>query len=531
MHKFTGKSCNLSMPQATKNKQKHKPIVLLILDGFGISRNKKGNAINKAKMPVYRSLLKKYPHTKLKADGEAVGLPTGEVGNSEAGHQTIGAGRAVLSDKVIVNKAIKDKSFFKNSVLLEAAQHAKKNDSTMHLMGLMTNTQSAHAATGHITALAKLMRKQKVPRIALHVFTDGRDTPPYHGLRLLTELQADLPKNAYIASVSGRFYAMDRNRNWQRTKKTYDAIVHGKGRRAESAAAAIEEAYERGESDEFIEPTIIANSHKSIRVRNGDSLIFWNLRSDRARQLTKPFVTKPFNAKGKQGFNRGKKISNLFFVTLTEFGKQIDHALAVFPHHEINGTLVEALRSYKQIYIAESEKYAHVTYFFNGGFDRPRFDESRKKIPSHKVVKFDTKPQMRAKEISQEIAESLQSGYDFICANIANPDMVAHTGNFSATVKSCEVTDKAIKKVISALDKTGGTCIITADHGNAEEVMAENGETDTHHNANPVPFVLVNNSLRKKKLRQGTLADIAPTVLFLLHEQLPKEMQGKNLIK
>lgn len=519
------------MSQTIKNSQNHKPIVLLILDGFGISRGKKGNAINKAKMPAYRSLLKKYPHTRLKADGEAVGLPKGEVGNSEAGHQTIGAGRAVLSDKVIVNKAIKDKSFFKNSVLLEVAQHVKKNDSTLHLMGLMTNTQSAHAAVGHITALTELMRKQKVSRIALHVFTDGRDTPPYHGLRLLTELQAKLPKNAFIASVSGRFYAMDRNRNWQRTKKTYDAIVHGKGRRAESAASAIEEAYERGESDEFIEPTIIANSHNSVHVQKGDGLIFWNLRSDRARQLTKPFVAKAFNGRGERGFNRGKKISNLFFVTLTEFGKQIDHAHAVFPHHEINGTLVEALRSHKQIYIAESEKYAHVTYFFNGGHDKPRFDEARKKIPSHKVVKFDTKPQMRAKEISQQIAKSVQNGYDFICANIANPDMVAHTGNFSATVKACEVTDRAVKKVISAVHKAEGTCIITADHGNAEDVMAENGETDTHHNANPVPFVLVNDHLRKKKLRQGTLADIAPTILFLLNEQVPQEMRGKNLIK
>ncbi|MBD3281601.1 2,3-bisphosphoglycerate-independent phosphoglycerate mutase [Candidatus Uhrbacteria bacterium] len=517
--------------QKTSANNNHHPVVLLILDGFGISRKKKGNAVNSAKMPVYRSLLKKYPHTKLKADGLAVGLPKGEAGNSEAGHQTIGAGRAVPSDKVIINNAIKDKSFFSNSVLLDTAKHVKKHGSTLHLMGLMTNSQSAHAAAGHITVLAKMMSKQGVGKIALHVFTDGRDTPPYHALRLLTELESELPEQAYFASVSGRFYAMDRNRNWSRTKKTYEAIVHGKGRKASSAIKAIEDAYERGESDEFIEPTIIANSHKPVHVNDDDALIFWNLRSDRARQLTKPFVAKSFNGNNGQGFKRSKKVSNLFFVTLTEFGKQIDHARAAYPHYEISGTLVEALRSRKQIYIAESEKYAHVTYFFNGGHDIPRFNEDRKRIMSHHVADFSAKPQMRAKEIAKAVAKSVSAGYDFICANIANPDMVAHTGNFKATVKACEITDKAIKTALQAVKKAEGTCIITADHGNAEEVLAKDGETDTHHNANPVPFVLVNQRLKNKKLHSGTLADVAPTVLRLLDEPIPKEMRGENLIK
>ncbi len=509
----------------------NKPVVLLILDGFGISHRKQGNAIISAKMPNYQSLLRQNPHTELIADGEAVGLPRGEVGNSEAGHETIGAGRPVPSDKVIVDRAIKDGSFYNNSVLLEAAKHVKKNNSVMHLMGLLTNNQSAHAAINHIVALASLMQKQKVTNIALHIFTDGRDTPPYHGLKLLTQLESKLPKNAYIATVSGRFYAMDRNRNWNRTKKTYEAMVYGKGRIARSATVAIEGAYSRGESDEFIKPTIITNGHKPVHIKKDDAVIFWNLRSDRARQLSKPFISKNFASNGNKGFNRGKKIPNLCFVTLTEFGKQLDHALAAFPHHEITCTLVEALRSHKQIYISESEKYAHVTYFFNGGFDTPRFNEERIRIPSHRVVKFDEQPQMRVKEIGHTIADSVKKGYDFICANIANPDMVAHTGNFEATIKACEATDLAIKEVTEAIKKNGGICIITADHGNAEEVLAKNGEIDTQHNANPVPFLLVNSKIKNAKLRKGTLADIAPTILGLLDEPIPKVMSGKSLLR
>ncbi len=515
----------------SKEKQITNGVILLILDGFGISRKKKGNAIATAKMPVYKQLIKKYPFTELKADGEAVGLPKNEVGNSEAGHETIGAGRPVPSDKILINKAIKDGRFQKNAVLLGAAEHAKKNNSTLHLMGLLTNSQSAHAAMNHIVELAKMMHARKLPKIALHIFTDGRDTQPFHGLKLLTQLESQLPKTAYIATVTGRFYAMDRNRNWSRTEKTYNAIVHGIGKKAKSAADAIEQAYENGESDEFIEPTIIGNGHKPVHIKKNDAVVFWNLRSDRARQLAKPFIKKTFGKNHGDGFDRGTKVKNLYFVTLTEFGKELDHALAAFPHHDISGTLVEALRSYKQIYIAESEKYAHVTYFFNGGHDTPRFDEDRLRIPSHRVHKFNAKPKMRAKEIADAVAKAANDGYNFICANLANPDMVAHTGDFEATVKACEAVDKAIKKIAAAAHKNKMHLLITADHGNAEEVLAKNGHTDTHHNANPVPFVLVSDLCKKRKLRKGTLADIAPTILCLLKAQIPKEMQGKNLIK
>jgi len=509
----------------------NKPIVLLILDGFGITRKRKGNAIKAARMPIYRSLLKKYPHAELKADGEAVGLPKGEVGNSEAGHQTIGAGRPVLSDKMIIHEAIADRSFFNNPALKQAVDHTAKNNSVLHLMGLLTNSQSAHASIAHLLAILKFAEKNKVRNIALHIFTDGRDTHPYHSLKLLGDLEAHLPKNAYIATVSGRFYAMDRNRNWLRTKMVYDAIVNGKGITAISAAQAIEQAYEKGHSDEFIEPTIIKNSHKNIHIKANDAVIFWNLRSDRARQLTKPFISKNFDAKNGKGFDRGAKIPNLLFVTLTEFSKQLDHAVAAFPHHEETCTLVEALRGYKQIYISESEKYAHVTYFFNGGYDDPRFGEDRFRVPSHHVKFFDSVPQMRAKEIAQKVAWSVKNGYDFICANLANPDMVAHTGNFKATVKACEAVDKALGVVQKEVAKSGGILIVTADHGNAEQVSKINGRADTHHNANPVPFVIAGCPELGKPAKKGALSDIAPTVLSLFGEPVPKVMSGKSLIK
>ncbi len=510
---------------------KRHPVVLIILDGFGISRKIKSNAIHFAKMPYFKTAFRKYPSTQLCADGECVGLPAHEVGNSEAGHQTIGAGRPILSDKLIVNRAIADGSFNRNPAFKQVVEHIKTNNSALHLMGLLTNSQSAHAALDHIIALTDLMERRKVKEVFLHLFTDGRDTPPYHGLKLLAQLESKLPKNAKIASVSGRFYAMDRNRNWNRTKLVYEALVHGKGQRAETATKAIEQAYENGITDEFIKPTLVNCNSKCTHIKANDAVIFWNLRSDRARQLTKPFVAKNFNGNKNSGFKREYKIPNLLFTTLTEFGKQLDHVTSAFTHHEQPSTLVEALRSHKQMYIAESEKYAHVTYFFNGGYDNPRFGEDRIRIPSHDVRTFDEKPEMRAKEIADAVKSSIEKGYDFICVNFANPDMVAHTGNFKATVKACEAVDKALASICKAVHQyPNSISILTADHGNAEEVHAHNGMGDTHHNANPVPFILCGASVAKKRLRRGTLADIAPTILDLMHEPIPKQMTGKSLI-
>ncbi|MFZ6015842.1 MAG: 2,3-bisphosphoglycerate-independent phosphoglycerate mutase [Patescibacteria group bacterium] len=519
----------MSAKKSVKNNNNH-PVVLVILDGFGISKRKQGNAVLNAHMPVFKDLWKKYPHTELKADGSSVGLPKGEAGNSEAGHQTIGAGRIVESDKVIIDKTIANKSFFQNQAFQKAADHVKKNNSTLHLMGLLTNSQSAHASMNHVFALIKQAQKLKIKKVNLHLFTDGRDTPPYHALKLLVELERQLPKQYRIASVCGRFYAMDRNRNWKRTELAYNAIVLGMGAIAQDATEAIESAYERGESDEYIIPTIIPKNSHSPHIHDNDAVIFWNLRSDRARQLCKPFIQKDFEKRNKKTFKRDKILKNLLFVTLTEFGKQIDGAIAAYPHHEITETIVEALRSKKQIYIAESEKYAHVTYFFNGGFDDPRFGEKRIRIPSYHVNSFADVPQMRAMEIKDEVVKSVKKGYDFICANIANPDMVAHTGSYKATVKACEFTDKVIKGIWREVSKKKGTLIIIADHGNAEEVFAKNGEIDTHHNANPVPCIIARPGIGKKKIRSGSLADIAPTVLKIMHMEVPKVMSGKSLL-
>ncbi|MDF1497203.1 MAG: 2,3-bisphosphoglycerate-independent phosphoglycerate mutase [Patescibacteria group bacterium] len=519
------------MPKKIEKQLENKPIVLVVIDGFGLTNKKIGNAPKSAKMPNYRLYSRTYPTTKLRADGDAVGLPDYEVGNSEAGHQTIGAGRPIMSDKLIINKAINDGSFYKNTALKQAAEHAKKNKSTLHLMGLLTNSQSAHASIHHILSLVDLMQKLKVKDIALHIFTDGRDTNPYHAIKLLNELESKLPKYVKIATVMGRFYAMDRNHNWDRAKLAYDALVHGIGTKANSATEAIEHAYSRGESDEFVKPTVIKNDHHPLHIKERDAVVFWNLRSDRARQLAKPFISRHFNGKNGTGFTRGKKIPDLLFVTLTEFGKQLDHAISAFTHHEISDTLVEALRTKKQIYIAESEKYAHVTYFFNGGYDSPRFGEYRKRIQSHHVKTFDQVPGMRAKEIALAVAASVNKGYDFVCTNIANPDMVAHTGNFSATVKACEAVDVALGVIVDAVQKADGICIITADHGNAEEVIEKNGSSDTHHNANPVPFILIGKSVKNKRLSRGTLADIAPTILNLMGVPIPKSMTGKNLVR
>ena len=507
------------------------PVVLLVWDGFGVSKRKSGNAVYGSKMPTWRKLWKQYPHAQLRADGSAVGLPPDEVGNSEAGHETIGAGRPILSDKVIINNAIKSGSFNKNPAFAKAVAHAKKNKSTLHLIGMLANHQSAHADFGHLIALCKLVKSLKAPKVALHLFTDGRDAAPHHSIKLLEDLEKAMCPNVRIATIIGRFYAMDRNRNWKRTEVAYKAMVNGVGVKANSPAEAIEQAYDSGVSDEFIPPTVITNKdQKPITVKDNDAVIFWNLRSDRARQMVKPFIQESFNKKNKNSFERKHRLKNLLFVTMTEFGRQIDDAIAAYPHHETSGTIVEALRSYKQVYIAESEKYAHVTYFLNGGYDTPRFHESRVRIPSSKVVTFDQNPKMQAEQIAKKIIESIKKDFDFICANFANADMVAHTGNYKATVKACEALDKTLKRIWQAVEKAEGTLIVTADHGNAEEVLDRSGSIDTHHNANPVPILLLNKKLKNKRLHKGTLADIAPTVLTLLGAPIPKEMTGDKLV-
>lgn len=507
------------------------PVVLLILDGFGITENRIGNAVASAKMPFFKSAWNNYPHSLLKADGAAVGLPKGETGNSEAGHATIGAGRAVVSDKIRINNDIKRKRFDDNQAFVQAALHALRHNSTLHLMGMLTGYQSGHADFGHITALVEFAKRLHLPKVALHIFTDGRDTSPYHASKLMMDLEKRLGPNMRIATVSGRFYAMDRDRNWQRTALVYDAIVRGEGIVCDSPVNAVEHAYERGESDEFIIPTVIMKpGMKPTVVNDNDAIIFWNLRSDRARQMVKPFIQPNFEERNPKSFSRRRVCKGLFFSTMTEFGRQIDGAVPAFPHLSVSGGLVEALRSYSQAYIAESEKYAQVTYFLNGGFDLPRFHETRIRIPSIRTATFQKYPQMRAAQIANEVVKALKKGYHFICANFANADMIGHTGDYAACKKACAAMDAPIAHICKEALRAKGCVFITSDHGNAEQLYGSHGQRDTHHNANPVPFLAIT-PVKGLKLKNGTLADVAPTILDALCVGIPEEMKGRNLLK
>ncbi|MFA6407058.1 MAG: 2,3-bisphosphoglycerate-independent phosphoglycerate mutase [Patescibacteria group bacterium] len=517
----------------SKKSKKHLcqgPAVLLIWDGFGISKSNVGNAVKAAKMSVWQKLWADYPHCLLKSDGEAVGLPQGETGNSEVGHTTIGAGRAVESDKVRINQAIQTGNFENNPAFVKAALHALRHRSTLHLMGLLTNHQSGHADFGHIVALVNFAKRLNLPKVALHLFTDGRDTAPFHAAKLVMDLEKHLSPQMKIATIIGRFYAMDRDHNWQRTSLAYDAMTKGMGLAADSAVKAIEQAYGRGESDEFIVPTVIVPpGEKPLTIEDKDAVIFWNLRSDRARQMIKPFIQHDFEDHNARAFRRRKVYHDLYFATMTEFGKQIDGAVAAFPHQGISGTIVEALRSNRQIYISESEKYSQVTYFLNGGSDAPRFGEERIRIPSIRTATFENYPRMRAKEISHEVIKAIRQKFDFICANFANADMVGHTGNYVATIKACEELDDPLAKIWSVVQKGKGHLFVVADHGNAEQLFGPHGERDTHHNANLVPF-LAAGPLKSRKMKNGTLADVAPTILKALCVSMPDEMKGRDLI-
>lgn len=514
-------------------KTKLGPVVLVIWDGFGISKKKDhGDATRAAKMPTWQALQKSWPNSKLVADGEAVGLHPHQTGNTEAGHATIGAGRPVESDHLVIDAAIDDGSFQTNPALLSAAEHVKKNGSTLHLMGLLTEENSGHASQRHMQALIQFVKEKGVKRAALHLFTDGRDTPPFRAQELVLNLEKTLPKNFVIATVTGRFYAMDRDRRWNRTLLAYNAIVSGEGVMADSASRAISQAYNRGEYDEIILPSVICREGTCVApVKDNDVIIFWNLRSDRARQLTKPFVEKDFEHAEPHAPKRSATRKNLYFVTLTEFGKGLDHAIAAFPHREVENTLPETLRHMHQLYAAESEKFAAITYFFNGGYDAPRYDEKRLIVPSPKnVAGYDETPRMSADKLTHDLLKHLPN-FDFIAVNYANADMVGHTGNFAATVKACETLDDTLAKLWSAVRKLNGILIVTADHGNAEQTASLSGGKDTEHNPNPVPFLIAGASIKKKRVKSGSLADIAPTILDLFGIPKPKAMSGKSLLK
>lgn len=510
------------------NQRIRKPVVLVILDGWGVSDQREGNAIALARAPVYADLWKNYPHTLLGASGKDVGLPPHQDGNSEAGHMNIGAGRIVEQDSVVISKSINDGSFFKNSAFQIAIEHAQKNKSKVHLMGLLTGEQSAHADPDHLLALLTLLRLKNVPRVMLHLFTDGRDSYQYLALSLLERLNKILFNSEHVATVAGRFYAMDRIKEWGRIALVYDALVLGRGHHAATAEAAVLQAYNRHENDEYLRPTVIGeNGSRKGRIAHYDSVIFFNLRSDRVRELTKTFVQPDF-----QGFKRKKILKNVCFVSLTDFGPDLPGVLSAFPSRTISNTLPFALRRVRQLYLAETEKYAHMSYFFNGGYDHPVAGETRLIIKSPLTFSYKDKPDMSADELTTiAVTSLLERKYDFIAMNYANADMVGHTGDLRASIRAVETIDACLGRLRRAVDQRGGALIITADHGNIEEVKdVETGEVNTSHSSKPVPFIVYRKGIpRRLRLKRGILADIAPTILHLMNLPKPKEMNKKML--
>lgn len=536
----------LKQEKSNKSVKNILPMILVILDGWGLAKPSRGNATTLAKTPTINGLTRRYPNTRLFAHGKYVGLPPLQSGNSEAGHMNIGAGRIIEQDAVKISKSINDGTFFKNPAFMEALKHIKINQGKLHLMGMISNGMSAHSDPDHLLALLSLIKNRGLKEVYLHLFTDGRDSPRYASLKLVQEISRAFKNGEVIATIIGRFYAMDRKKKWERTKKTYDALVNSRGKTAYSAEAAITESYNRGENDEFIEPYIItANGKPTPRISKGDSVILFNLRSDRARQLAKVFVQKDFCEINKAYFVRKKLLKNLCFVAMTDFGPDLDSILTAYPSADLKETLPMILADVRQLYIAETEKYAHVTYFFNGGYASPVAGEARMVVPSPDVRSYDATPAMSSAKLTKEVVSNLTHNpllskerenwkYDFTVLNYAAPDMLGHTGNLSAAITCCQQVDSFLGKVVKAYLKVGGTVLVTADHGNIEEMVnLKTGEINTEHSTNQVPFILVNDLIKNKvKFRtDGVLGDIAPTILELLEIRQPKEMKGKSLIK
>ena len=505
-----------------------RPVMLIILDGFGLGKDYPGNAIKLAKTPNIDRLMEKYPNTTLEASGLAVGLPEGQMGNSEVGHLNIGAGRIVYQDFTRISKSIKDGDFFEKEEFLQAIGNAKENNSKIHLIGLVSKG-GVHSHISHLYALLELMKKHDFYNVFIHVILDGRDVSPTAGKEDVAELMEKIKEIGVgkIATVSGRYYAMDRDKRWDRTKLAYDAYTLGIGNEETDPVVAIEKSYKKDVTDEFVIPTVIKENNKPLGlVDNNDSIIFFNFRPDRARQITRAFVDEEFN-----GFNRDKKV-NTFYVTMTEYDKTIENVLVAFKEEIPTNTLGKYIseKGLKQLRIAETEKYAHVTFFFNGGIEEPYENEDRVLIPSPKVATYDLKPEMSAIEVKDEVIKRLNMDkYDLIILNFANPDMVGHTGVVDAAVKAIETVDNCLGEIVELLIEKGGKALITSDHGNAEMLIDErDGSPITSHTSNRVPLILVGD--KDVKLRQGILADLAPTLLELLGLEKPEEMTGKSLI-
>ena len=520
--------------QETSHKKGYPPTLLMILDGFGLrDAQAKGNAITPETAPNIFGYMKQYPYTTLKAHGKDVGLFPNQEGNSEAGHLNIGAGRVVKQDLVHISDAIKDGTFFKNESFHQALHHVKKYKTVVHMMGLLTNGQSAHANPEHIYALLDYFRRNDQKHIYLHLFTDGRDSPPHGAVGFLKDLRKYMKNGEKIATIMGRFYGMDRNKVWERTEKAYEAMVLGKGKKAASAEEAIAQAYNRGESDEYILPTVIEEAGKPIAtISDNDAIYFFNARSDRARQITKTFVQKNFQKENPDAFKRKKTPKNIRFVAMTDFGPDLPGIFTAFPSPDLTNSLAQAVgESRRQLYISETEKYAHVTYFINGGSAEPINGEERRVVKSKAAYSYAERPQMQVKDITKEVLKHLrEERYDFIAINFPNADMVGHTGDFEATKKAVQIMDEQVKMLVDVVLKKKGEVMIVSDHGNAEQMLNEKTEEMmTAHTTNPVPCIIVSNQRKNIKMKKGRLADVAPTLLAMLDIKKPKEMTGKVL--
>lgn len=503
---------------------KRRPLLLIILDGYGLSGKKEGNAIAHAKTPNLDGLFSTYPHSILEASGESVGLPQGQMGNSEVGHLNIGAGRMVYQDLTRITKSIREGDFFRNKTLLDALNNVSIHNSSLHLMGLLSDG-GVHSHISHLYVLLDLAKEHGIKKVYIHAFLDGRDVPPKSAMAYIEKAEKKMRESGgEFATISGRYYSMDRDRRWDRVKKAYDAMTAGIGIAAETASLAVLDAYDRGETDEFVSPTVIIKHGKPVSViSDNDSIIFFNFRSDRAREITRTFIDGNF-----KDFTR-KLHPRTHFVCLTRYDGTFNVPVA-FPPESLKNILADVLSRHrlKQLRIAETEKYAHVTFFFNGGAETPVEGEDRILIPSPKVATYDLQPEMSAYLVTDEVVKAVSLGkYDVIILNYANLDMVGHTGIFNAAVKAVESVDECIGIVFDASTRAGGLLIITADHGNAEQMIDEAGGIHTAHTSNPVPFLFCDKSVR---LRNGILADIAPTLLDVLGIEKPQEMTGRSLI-
>ncbi len=559
-------------PVVLNSNAKIHPVVLVVLDGWGMAPPSSGNAISQANTPNMKYFLAHFPHGELIASGESVGLPANEVGNTEVGHMNMGAGRVVLQDLKKINKAIEDGSFFENAALYEAAQHCKTLNSNMHIMGLVSSG-NVHSSLSHLFAVIDFCKKSQIKNVYLHLFTDGRDAPPKEGIDIIQKVETYIKEAGIgkIASISGRYFAMDRDRRWERTQKAYDALVMGRGQFANSAVEAVHNAYTKNQTDEFIEPTVILEHNQPVGlVSDRDSCIFFNFRIDRPRELTMAFVVDDFKKENLawefdpyavkydkkhleaqqeiavQPFKREKFLKDLYFLTMTEYQKKLAVSGIAFPPEPIKESLTSVIsaQNLKQMHMSESEKERFVTYYFDGLKEERVANEDVTIVPSPKVPTYDKKPEMSAFELVYEFKKALaKDAYSFFVLNFANADMVGHTGNIQAAIKAVSAADKALGELVMAVLAVNGSVVITADHGNAEEMLtyptasyfftSSQGAQNTDHSSNPVPVVIINKSLQNnpKVLTRGILADIAPTILKLLGLQKPGSMTGKSLLE